>query len=73
MDNKQYLVVRYYQNNRNKRIQRTGLTLKQAQEWCEDPETSSMTAKNACNGNDKIIDKWHDNQKHWFDGYEEVK
>ena len=39
-------------------VQRTGLTLEEAQEHCSDPETSSTTATDPEPGQ-------------WFDGYEE--
>ena len=68
-----YEIVRFYQDGRKQRVQKRNLTLKQAQEWCNDPETSSMTAKNACGDNQKMIDRWHAKQKHWFDGYREQK
>lgn len=68
---KTYKIVRFYQNGRPARVMRRGLTLKQAQDHCNDPETSSETKKTACNGNDKAIARWHEQQKHWFDGYTE--
>lgn len=72
MSEKLYKVVRYYENeNKRTRVQRRNLTLRQAQEWCNDSETSSMTAKRACNSRDKTIAKWHEDKKHWFDGYTE--
>ncbi len=43
-------------------------------QWCQDPETSSMTARKprGCDGDDRRIQRWHDKQKHWFDSYQEV-
>ncbi|HEY6021006.1 MAG TPA: hypothetical protein VIY48_14210 [Candidatus Paceibacterota bacterium] len=42
-----YKIVRHYQNAAiNHRTIATGLTLKQAQEWCNNPETSSSTCTN---------------------------
>lgn len=73
MNEKLYNIVRRYQNGKKPRIVQRGLNLKKAQAWCEDTATSSMTAKTACNGNEKAIQRWHDEQKHWFDGYEEEK
>lgn len=72
MHNETYKIVRIYENDRKPRTQARGLTLKEAQKWCEDPETSSMTAKQprGTGGNGRTIQKWHDLKKHWFDGYE---
>lgn len=67
-----YEIVRYYENiNRKSRVIQRGLSLEQARAWCNDPETSSMTAKapKGCGGNTAKIDRWHDAQKHWFDGF----
>lgn len=36
---KTYSIIRFYRNRPNKTI-REGLTLEEAQEWCNDPETS---------------------------------
>lgn len=62
-----YKIVRFYRDNdeMNGRVIKTGLTLEQAQAHCQDPETSSSTAKG----------EWA--VKHagvfgpWFDGYTE--
>jgi len=69
-----YNVVRFYQDGRRARVQRRGLTLKQAQEWCNDPETSSHTARKpaGCDGNENQINRWTEKQKHWFDGYQKA-
>ena len=41
---KTYQINRYYQNNKYiTKVMRTGLTLEEAQKWCNDPETSSRT------------------------------
>lgn len=69
---KRYKIVRYYQDDRKRRVMRSGLTLNQAQEHCNDPQTSSMTASYACNGNPKAQERWHEKNKHWFDGYTEM-
>lgn len=61
-----YEIIRMYEDNRRARVMRRGLTLKQEQEHCKDPETSSMTKGNPTQ---KTIDKWHEQQKHWFDAY----
>lgn len=57
MDN--YKVVRFYSDNRVKRTVRTGLTLEEAQEHCNDPESSSRTTTT------------DDEPGTWFDGYTE--
>ena len=59
MESNNYSVYRYYQTKgMRKRLLRTGLTLTQAQKWCNDPETSSktMSTRNHC-------------ASEWFDGY----
>lgn len=71
-----YKVVRYYQNNRKPKVLKTNLTLEKAQEWCNDPETSSRTASQAnggCADDEKMIKRWDAANKHWFDGYTEDK
>lgn len=70
-----YKIIRIYQDGRKPRLQRTGLSLKQAQEWCQDAETSSMTARKprGCDQDEKQIQRWHDKQRHWFDSYTEDK
>jgi hypothetical protein len=73
-----YMIVRRYQNERKPRVMAKNLTLEAAQAWCNDPETSSMTAKSprGCGTGrfqQRNIENWHKLQKHWFDGYEEQK
>lgn len=76
MGGKSYEIIRMYQNNRKPRVITKNLTLEQAQAWCSDPETPSMTAKSprGC-GTGRFqarnINNWHKLQKHWFDGYRE--
>ena len=53
-----YSITRHYFNKENKTTQ-TGLTLEEAREHCNDPETSSHTASDPCESG------------RWFDGYEE--
>lgn len=65
-----YQIVRFYEDDRGRKIIKNNLTLEEAKEWCNDPETSSMTAKDACNGDEEMIEKWHEERKHWFDGFE---
>jgi hypothetical protein len=76
MNTKVYMIVRRYQNERPTRVIAKNLTLEAARAWCEDPETSSMTAKSprGCGtGKWQVRNKtnWHKLNKHWFDGYEE--
>ena len=53
-----YKVMRFYADNRERRVLQTGLTLDEAQEHCNDPETSSRTTTT------------DDDPGTWFDGYE---
>lgn len=59
-----YKIVRHYFKGGHRTI-KTGLTLKEAQEHCENPETSSSTATSAAA---KRITSRHGR---WFDGYQE--
>ena len=59
-----YKVIRFFQSTSNKVI-KTGLTLEEAQEHCDDLETSSNTCTHAA---PKLITKHHGP---WFDGYSE--
>ena len=71
----EYYIVRMYQNGRRPRVMRKGLTLEQAQEHCNDPATSSMTkpqGKYNQPPRPATIARWHEQQKHWFDGYRKV-
>lgn len=73
---KVYMIVRQYQNERPPRTIAKNLTLEAAQAWCNDPETSSMTAKSprGCGTGrwqKRNQERWHKLQKHWFDGYTE--
>lgn len=67
-----YNIVRYYENGISHRIMRRGLTLEEAQRHCKDPETSSITASKpkGCANDEAQIARWHEGQKHWFDGFE---
>jgi hypothetical protein len=63
MTNK-YKIVRMYQRGGHRTIE-SGLTLKEAQKHCRDPETSSRTATS-----------WEAHRRTeqkgpWFDGYED--
>lgn len=59
-----YKIVRRYRDKHTKRALHVGLTLEEAQAWCQDPETSSRTctkpAGKACTRRNGP----------WFDGYE---
>lgn len=60
-----YKVVRFYQDpNKGRRVVDRGLTLKQAQAHCNDPETSSRTATGKAG---RARTRRHGD---WFDGYE---
>lgn len=63
---KTYKVIRFFNNAPNIVI-KTGLTLEEAQEHCNNPETSSRTAKGL------VEHTLTRNFGQWFDGYEEEK
>ena len=69
LSNETYIIIKFYQDGRKPRTIKTGLTLEQARKYCSDPETSSMTAKLACNNKANKIQLWHEKQKHWFCGF----
>jgi hypothetical protein len=71
MSEQLYNVVRFAQAG-GRRIIKRNVTLKEAQEICNDPETSSHTARKpqGCDGDEAMIDRWSEKQKHWFYGYE---
>lgn len=63
-----YRIVRFYKDHEpNRRIIKRGLTLKEVQEHCRDPETSSSTCKKAVGKRRTRL------YGAWFDGYEEAK
>ena len=66
-----YEIVRFYQDDRPARIIQKNLSKEKAVEWCLDPETSSMTAKKprGCESDQAQIDRWHAENKHWFDAW----
>lgn len=70
----EYKIIRFSQHG-SQRVIKRGLTLAQAQAICEDPETSSMTAKKpkGCAGDEAMKQRWHEKNKHWFYGYTEEK
>jgi hypothetical protein len=60
-----YKIVRFYREaSIRRRIIETGLTLEEAQEHCNDPETSSST----CTG--KVGRERTKRVGDWFDGFE---
>lgn len=65
-----YEVVKFTQKGRQTVIT-IGLTEAEAQKICQDPETSSMTARKpkGCDGDTNQINRWHEESKHWFYGY----
>lgn len=63
-----YKIVRMFQDEDvPRRVIRRGLTLKEAQKYCRDPETSSRTCKSAAG----VVRTRRFGA--WFDGYEEEK
>ncbi len=63
-----YSIVRFYQNaNIRSRVINSGLTLAQAQEHCNDPDSSSSTTTT------KVGKARTHNLGAWFDGYTEDK
>jgi hypothetical protein len=60
-----YKIVRYFQNGR-KRVIDSGLTLKQAQDHCSNPETSHQTCTSSTA---KRRTRQHGP---WFDGYTKI-
>ena len=65
-----YEVVKFTEKGRQEVIT-IGLTLQEAQKICNDPETSSMTARKpkGCDNDERQIARWHEQEKHWFYGY----
>ena len=65
-DGSRYKIVRFFEpsSGRSKRVITRGLTLSQAQAYCQDPRTSSRTATDA-----KSLAYTRKNGA-WFDGYE---
>ncbi len=62
-----YKIVRnYFDSDRRPRTIKRGLTLEQAQQHCQDPETSSSTCTTAAA---KAITR---RNGRWFDGYSET-
>jgi hypothetical protein len=61
-----YAIKRFYFNHHGARTIKTGLTLKEAQAHCSNPETSSSTCTSA---SAKRITR---RNGEWFDGYTET-
>ena len=40
-----YRIIRMYESGKRSRVLARGMTRAEAEEWCQDPETSSSTAK----------------------------
>lgn len=57
-----YKIIRFYRDKMSKRVIERGLTLEQAQAHCQDPQSSSRTAKG--------LDAYTRRVGAWFDGYE---
>ena len=57
-----YKIVRFFQDGDREIIER-GLTLEEAQEHCQDPETSSSTATSP-----RAVERT-ERRGRWFDGY----
>lgn len=56
-----YRIVRFFRDDKPSKVMVAGLTLGEAQAWCQDPETSSLTAVNQ---------PYPQTYGEWFDGYE---
>lgn len=61
-----YRIVRFYQDDyeRNGEEVTDGLTLEEAQAWCQDPETSSRTCTN------EVGRARTEKYGSWFEGYQ---
>lgn len=55
-----YKIIRFFADGRDRKTIKRGLTLDEAQRWCNDPQTSSQTAT-------KSRRKKYNTE--WFDGY----
>ena len=67
-----YETIKIYERpGKEARVLQRNLTLDEARKYCDDPETSSMTATppNGYGGDERKIQAWHDKEKHWFVGY----
>lgn len=56
-----YKIVRFYFNTSSRRVVKRGLTLEEAKVHCNDPETSSSTAKGrSAKQRTKTLGPWFD-------------
>lgn len=62
---KTYKIVRFYQKSHPKEVIKTGLSFEEAQEHCNDDETSSSTCEKSQN-----VARTEE-MGEWFDGYDE--
>lgn len=60
-----YRIIRFYKEGHRPKVMATGLTRKEAQAWCSDPETSSKTCEEPENIEHTTL------YGDWFDGFEE--
>jgi hypothetical protein len=60
-----YKIIRHFFDDYGREVVETGLTLKEAKQWCSNPETSSRT----CSGSAAVALTL--SRGHWFDGYDE--
>jgi hypothetical protein len=58
-----YRIVRFFFNRSERPVIKEDLTLEEAKKHCNDPETSSRTAKS--------MDNYTQEHGPWFDGFEE--
>lgn len=73
MSEQLYNIVRFGQNGNRTTIERY-VTLEEAREICNDPDTSSHTARKpqGCDGDEAMIERWNEKEKHWFYGFEKA-
>lgn len=62
-----YKIVRFYRDSHKRRTIQRGLTLEQAQDHCNNPETSSETCTSAAGRRRTKL------RGAWFDGYYEER
>lgn len=66
-ESKTYKIIRFFYRSEESKVLKEGLTLEEAQEHCNDPETSSRTALSA------EAKKRTEKYGPWFDGYSEER
>jgi len=57
-----YNIIRMYEDGRKARVQKRGVSLKEARKWCNREDTSSSTHPKGKNGV----------SCEWFDGYKQI-